>query len=51
MPGLVDTAYTQAIDQRHVTWARNLPKAPEQLWEALTDFDSCSRDALLTAWR
>jgi ParB family chromosome partitioning protein len=46
VPGLGDTAYAQAIDQRHQTWARNLPKAPEDLWEALTEFDSCSREAL-----
>ena len=46
VPGLGDTAYAQAIDQRHETWARNLPKAPEDLWEALTEFDSCSREAL-----
>ncbi|WP_299790798.1 ParB N-terminal domain-containing protein [uncultured Marivita sp.] len=46
VPGLVDTAYAQAIDQRQETWARNLPKAPEDLWEALTEFDSCSREAL-----
>ena len=46
MPGLGDTTYAQAIDQRHETWARNLPKAPEVLWEALTEFDCCSREAL-----
>ncbi len=46
VPGLVDTSYAQAIDQRHETWVRNLPKAPEDLWEALTEFDSCSREAL-----
>ncbi|WP_116132167.1 ParB N-terminal domain-containing protein [Tropicimonas sp. IMCC34043] len=46
VPGLGDTAYAQAIDQRHETWARNLPKAPEDLWDALTEFDSCSREAL-----
>jgi ParB family chromosome partitioning protein len=46
VPGLGDTAYAQAIDQRHETWARNLPKASEDLWEALTEFDSCSREAL-----
>lgn len=46
VPGLRDTAYAQAIDQRHETWARNLPKAPEDLWEALTEFDSCSREVL-----
>lgn len=46
VPGLGDAAYAQAIDQRNETWARNLPKAPEDLWEALTEFDSCSREAL-----
>jgi len=46
VPGLGDTAYAQAIDQRHETWARNLPKASEDLWEALTEFDGCSREAL-----
>ena len=46
VPGLGETAYAQEIDQRHETWARNLPKAPEDLWEALTEFDSCSREAL-----
>lgn len=46
VPGLSDTAYAQSIDQRHETWARNLPKASEDLWEALTEFDSCSREAL-----
>ena len=45
-PGLGDTAYAKGIDQRHETWSRNLPKAPEDLWEALTEFDSCSREAL-----
>ncbi|KAA2312729.1 DNA-binding protein [Puniceibacterium sp. HSS470] len=46
VPGLGDTAYAQAIDQHHETWTLNLPKAPEDLWEALTEFDSCSREAL-----
>jgi ParB family chromosome partitioning protein len=46
VPGLGDTAYAKGIDQRHETWARNLPKAPEDLWDALTEFDSCSREAL-----
>jgi ParB family chromosome partitioning protein len=46
VPGLGETAYAQAIDQRHETWARTLPKASEDLWEALTEFDSCSREAL-----
>ncbi|MBO9455366.1 ParB/RepB/Spo0J family partition protein [Paracoccus sp. R12_1] len=46
VPGLGDTAYAQAIDQRHETWARNLPKASEDLWKTLTEFDSCGREAL-----
>ncbi|GAA6176389.1 ParB/RepB/Spo0J family partition protein [Sulfitobacter pacificus] len=46
VPGLGDTAYAQAIDQRHETWARNLPKASGELWGALTEFDSCSRETL-----
>lgn len=44
--GLGDTAYAQAIDQRHETWAANLPKDPEALWDALTEWDGDSRDAL-----
>ena len=44
--GLGDTAYAQAIDQRIETWAANLPKAPEDLWAALAEWDSDSRDAL-----
>jgi ParB family chromosome partitioning protein len=46
VPGLADTAYAQAIDQRHETWVTNLPKASEDLWDALIDFDSASREAL-----
>ena len=44
--GLGDTAYARAIDQRHETWAANLPKDPEDLWETLTEWNSDSRDAL-----
>ena len=44
--GLADTAYAQAIDQRIETWSANLPKDPEDLWDALTEWDSDSRDAL-----
>ena len=46
VPGLGDTAYAQAIDERHETWAKSLPKASEDLWAALMEFDSCSREAL-----
>jgi len=44
--GLGDTAYAQAIDLRHETWAANLPKDPQALWDALTEWDGDSRDAL-----
>jgi len=44
--GLGDTAYAQAIDLRHETWAAKLPKDPQALWDALTEWDGDSRDAL-----
>ncbi|MDW4500321.1 ParB N-terminal domain-containing protein [Sulfitobacter sp. D35] len=46
VPGLGDTPYALAIDQRHENWVANLPKASEDLWDALIDFDSTSREAL-----
>ncbi|MEL6311449.1 MAG: DNA-binding protein, partial [Pseudomonadota bacterium] len=45
-PNLGDAAYVQAIDLGIETWAGNLPKQPEDLWDALTEWDSDSRDAL-----
>jgi len=45
-PGLADTASAQAIETRSENWAKHLPKAPEDLWEVLIDFDSDSRQAL-----
>jgi len=45
-PGLGDTSYALAIDTRTEAWAKNLPKAPEELWSALTEWDSDSREAL-----
>lgn len=45
-PGLADTASAQAIETRSENWAKHLPKAPEDLWEVLIDFDSESRQAL-----
>ena len=45
-PGLADTASAQAIEARSEKWAKHLPKAPEDLWEVLIDFDSDSRQAL-----
>lgn len=44
--GLGDTRYAQSIDLAIETWSTNLPKAPEDLWTALTEWDSDSRDAL-----
>ncbi len=45
-PNLGDAAYVQSIDRGIETWAGNLPKQPEDLWDALTEWDSDSRDAL-----
>ncbi|MBI1338766.1 DNA-binding protein [bacterium] len=45
-PGLGETAYAEAIDRRIASWAAALPKRAEELWEALTEFDGDSRDAL-----
>ncbi|VTZ26383.1 ParB domain protein nuclease [Methylocella tundrae] len=45
-PGLNDTALAARFDQRHHTWASNLPKEPIDLWAALTAFDVDSRYAL-----
>ena len=45
-PGLGETSYALAIDARSETWTKNLPKAPEDLWPALTEWDSDSREAL-----
>ncbi|MEM9813541.1 MAG: ParB/RepB/Spo0J family partition protein [Pseudomonadota bacterium] len=45
-PNLGEAAYVKSIDLGIETWAGNLPKQPEELWEALTEWDSDSRDAL-----
>ncbi|MEM7667437.1 MAG: ParB/RepB/Spo0J family partition protein [Pseudomonadota bacterium] len=45
-PNLGDAQYVQSIDLGIETWAGNLPKQPEDLWDALTEWDSDSRDAL-----
>ncbi|VVT24584.1 ParB/RepB/Spo0J family partition protein [Rhizobium sp. EC-SD404] len=45
-PGLGDTAYAQSIDARIESWTKALPKRAEDLWDALTEFDCDSRDAL-----
>ncbi|AFO91624.1 DNA-binding protein [Phaeobacter inhibens] len=45
-PGLADTPSAQAIEARSENWAKHLPKAPEDLWDVLIDFDSDSLQAL-----
>ncbi|QBF31849.1 ParB/RepB/Spo0J family partition protein [Thalassococcus sp. S3] len=45
-PNLGNAAYVQSIDLAIETWAGSLPKQPEDLWGALTEWDSDSRDAL-----
>ncbi|MBV8972407.1 MAG: DNA-binding protein, partial [Sphingomonadaceae bacterium] len=45
-PGLKDSAAAVALDQRHRNWAATLPKQPGELWEALSAFDTDSRQAL-----
>ena len=45
-PGLKDSAAAIALDQRHKDWAAALPKQPGELWEALSGFDTDSRQAL-----
>ena len=45
-PGLKDSVAAIALDQRHKDWAAALPKQPEELWGALSAFDTDSRQAL-----
>ena len=45
-PGLADTPSAKAIEARSENWVKHLPKAPEDLWDVLIDFDSDSRQAL-----
>ncbi|MEM6898793.1 MAG: ParB/RepB/Spo0J family partition protein [Pseudomonadota bacterium] len=45
-PNLGDAQYVQSIDLGIETWAGNLPKQPEDLWDTLTEWDSDSREAL-----
>jgi len=45
-PKLGDARYVQSIDLGIETWAGNLPKEPEDLWDALAEWDGDSRDAL-----
>ena len=46
VPNLGEAPYVQSIALGIETWAGNLPKRPEDLWDALTEWDSDSRDAL-----
>jgi len=45
-PGLNDSNLAVAVDDRHQTWVKALPKEPGDLWDALQAFDSDSRQAL-----
>ena len=45
-PGLNDSQLARYFDARHQSWAANLPKEPEALWDTLTGFDIDSRQAL-----
>jgi len=45
-PGFGETAYAEAVGRRIESWAAALPKRAEDLWDALTEFDGDSRDAL-----
>lgn len=45
-PGLNDSSLAVAVDGRHQTWVKALPKEPGDLWDALQAFDSDSRQAL-----
>jgi ParB family chromosome partitioning protein len=44
--GLNDSASAHGIAVRHDAWRNQLPKAPEELWDALQAFDRDSRQAL-----
>ncbi|KAA5601750.1 ParB/RepB/Spo0J family partition protein [Blastochloris sulfoviridis] len=45
-PGLKESASAKAIDARHESWARQLPKTVGELWDVLTGFDGDSQAAL-----
>jgi ParB family chromosome partitioning protein len=45
-PGLADSASAKAIEARHQQWAKQLPKAEGDLWDALVAFDGDSQAAL-----
>ncbi|MGH6834154.1 MAG: ParB/RepB/Spo0J family partition protein [Methylocella sp.] len=45
-PGLGDTPLAARVDARHHGWIEQLPDEPGDLWDALTLFDTDSREAL-----
>ncbi|WP_234731247.1 ParB/RepB/Spo0J family partition protein [Acidocella facilis] len=45
-PGLADTPLAARVDARHEAWAAQLPEDAAELWDALSEFDSDSREAL-----
>ena len=45
-PGLADSASANAIDARHQQWAKQLPKAEDELWGMLVALDGESQAAL-----
>jgi len=44
--GLADSALATALTARHQAWTSALPKEPGDLWDALSEFDTDSRQAL-----
>jgi ParB family chromosome partitioning protein len=45
-PGVEDGAACRRIEARHVSWARQLPEAPEALWRFIVELDTDSRLAV-----
>jgi ParB family chromosome partitioning protein len=45
-PGLADTPLAARVDARHRGWAEQFPDDPGELWDALREFDTDSREAL-----
>ncbi|SHF59109.1 chromosome partitioning protein, ParB family [Acidocella aminolytica 101 = DSM 11237] len=45
-PGLADTPLATRVDARHEAWAAQLPEDSAELWDALANLDTDSREAL-----
>ena len=45
-PGLADTPLAARVDARHEAWAVQLPEDSAELWDALSNLDTDSREAL-----